>query len=231
MKQTVQTTILLAMILLSFACIGQSNVNANVPVKKEKKTTKTYFDLIVNVTSTNIYYGESNSALSDFKKSSKGIQAGASFQAGITPSFSLVSEFYFVRKGGKLKANNPLTTTESSLHFNTLELPVLARFHAGKFYFNAGPSIAYNLSGKREINDLSSKLSFSNNAEGFRRWEAGIQVGGGFEIPFKEKRIALDIRYVHGLTNLSYDKEIYNRGLMISAHFSKPWKRNPLGRK
>ena len=231
MKQTVQTTILMAMIFLSFACFGQSNVNTTVPIKQVKKTAKTYFDLMVNVTSTNIYYGESNSALSDYKKSSKGIQAGTSFQAGITPSFSLVSEFYFMRKGGKLKAGNPLTTSESSLLFNTLELPVMARFHAGKFYFNAGPSIAYNLSGKREINDLSSKLSFTNTGEGFKRFEAGIQMGGGIEIPFKEKRIALDIRYVHGLTNLSYDKEIYNRGLMISVHFSKPWKTNPLGRK
>ena len=47
-----------------------------------------------------------------------------------------------MRKGGKLKANNPLTTSESTLHLNTLELPVLARFHFGKFYVNAGPSIS-----------------------------------------------------------------------------------------
>ena len=93
---------------------------------------------------------ESNSTLADYKKSNNGIQAGASFQAGITPGFSLVSELYFMRKGGKLKANNPLTTSESSLRLNTIELPVLARFHFGKFYVNAGPSIAYNLSGNKE---------------------------------------------------------------------------------
>jgi hypothetical protein len=221
----------MAMIFLSATSFAQSSVSGTQSIKQEKRTAKTYFDLMVNVTSTNIYYGESNSALSDYKKSSKGIQAGASFQAGITPSFSLVTEFYFMRKGGKLKANNPLTNTESSLLFNTLELPVMARFHAGKFYFNAGPSIAYNLSGKQEINELSSKLSFTNKGEGFKRFEAGIQMGGGIEIPFKEKRIALDIRYVHGLTNLSYDREIYNRGLMITVHFSKAWKSNPFGRK
>ena len=196
-----------------------------------KKTAKTYFDLMINVVSTNLNYGEANSALADYKKSTNGIQAGVSFQAGITPGFSLVSELYFMRKGGKLKANSPLSANESTLRLNTIELPVLARFHFGKFYMNAGPSIAYTLSGYRKIDDQSTKLSFNNSIEGFKRFEAGIQAGGGFEFPVKQRRIALDIRYNYGLTNLTYDKETYNRAVMISVHFSKPWKKNPLGRR
>jgi hypothetical protein len=184
---------------------------------------------MINVVSTSLNYGASNSDLSDYKKSNNGIQAGASFQAGITPGFSIVSELYFMRKGGKLKVNNPLTTSESSLHFNTIELPMLARFHFGKFYMNAGPSIAFNLSGENKINDASTKLSFTNSTEGFKRFDAGVQMGGGVEFPFKQRRIALDIRYNYGLTNISYDKEIHNRAVMISVHFSKPWKTNPLG--
>ena len=82
----------------------------------------------MNVASTNLNYGGSNGTLTDYKKSANGIQAGVSFQAGITPGFSLVSELYFMRKGGKLKTNNPLTTNESSLRLNIIELPVLARF-------------------------------------------------------------------------------------------------------
>ena len=66
---------------------------------------------------------------------------GHPFRQVLRPHFSLVSELYFIRKGGKLKANNPLTTNESTLRLNTIELPVLARFHIGKFYMNAGPSI------------------------------------------------------------------------------------------
>lgn len=215
MKQKVQTGLILSMIFLSAATFGQ---------------TKTYLDLMVNVVSTNLNYGASNSALVDYKKSANGIQAGASFQAGITPGFSLVSELYYVKKGGKLKAGNPLTTNESSLRLNTLELPVLARFHLGKFYMNAGPSIAYNLSGKNTMGNLSTKLSFNNSGEGFKRFDAGVQMGGGVEFPFKQKRIALDIRYSYGLTDIAYDKEIHNRVVMISVHFSKAWKTNPLGR-
>ncbi|CAN5388993.1 hypothetical protein BH10BAC3_BH10BAC3_19750 [soil metagenome] len=231
MKKMVQTGFIVSMIFLSANLFGQTKVLGLEKSEAGKKTAKTYLDLMVNVVSTNLNYGGSNSVLADYKKSANGIQAGASFQAGITPAFSLVPELYFMKKGGKLKANNPLTTTESSLRINTLELPVLARFHLGKFYVNAGPSIAYNLSGNRKVDNLSTKLLFGNSSEGFKRFDAGIQMGGGVELPFKQRRIALDIRYSHGLTNIAYDGDIHNRALMISVHFSKPWKTNPLGRK
>ena len=231
MKKMVQTGLIISMIFLSAATFGQTIGPESKKISDGKKTAKTYLDLMVNVVSTNLNYGGTNSALADYKKSANGLQAGVSFQAGITPGFSLVSELYFMRRGGKLKANNPLTTNESSLRLNTIELPVLARFHFGKFYMNAGPSIAYNLSGTSKIEDISTKLSFKNSTEGFKRFDAGVQMGGGVEFPFKQRRIALDIRYSYGLTNIAYDKEIHNRAVMISVHFSKPWKTNPLGRK
>jgi hypothetical protein len=230
MKKVVQTGFIISMVFLSATTFGQTQSSESNNVNEGMKTAKTYLDLMVNVVSTNLNYGDANSSLNDYKKSNNGVQAGASFQAGITPSFSLVSELYFMRKGGKLKANNPLTTSESTLHLNTLELPVLARFHFGKFYMNAGPSIAYALSGDWKVNDKSTKLSFSNTIGGFRRFDAGVQMGGGVEFPFKQKRIAVDIRYNYGVTNLSYSNEMYNRAVMISVHFSKAWKTNPLAK-
>lgn len=231
MKKKLQAGLIITLIILSTNTFGQTKGVESKKINDSKKTAKTYLDLMVNVVSTNLNYGGSNSTLTDYKKSANGIQAGASFQAGITPGFSLVSELYFIRKGGKLKASNPLTNSESSLRLNTIELPVLARFHFGKFYINAGPSIGYNISGTRKIEDVSTKLSFANSTEGFKRFDAGVQVGGGVEFPFKQRRIALDIRYNYGLTNIAYDKEIHNRAVMISVHFSKPWKTNPIGRK
>jgi Outer membrane protein beta-barrel domain len=219
------------MIFLSSVTLSQTKEPESKKINDGKKTAKTYLDLMINVVSTNLNYGGANSSLADYKKSNNGIQVGASFQVGIKPGFSIVSELYFIRKGGKLKANNPLTTSESSLRLNTIELPVLARFHFGKFYVNAGPSIAYSLSGSRKIEDVSTKLSFANSTEGFKRFDAGVQMGGGVEVPFKQRRIALDIRYNYGLTNIAYDNEIHNRAVMISVHFSKPWKTNPLGRR
>jgi len=223
-----QTGLIVAMILLCANSFGQTKESEKIRVGE--KSAETYFDLMITTASTNLYYGSSNSALKDYKESVKGIHAGVSFQAGITSKFSLVSELYYIRKGGELTANNPLTNQKTILRLNAFELPVLARFHFGKFYMNAGPSIAYNFSGTRKIEDVSTTVSFNNSTDGFKRLDAGIQIGGGYMFPIKQKRLALDIRYCYGLTNISADKEMFNRGLIISVHFSKPWKTNPLRR-
>ena len=57
MKQKTQTAILLGMIFLSATTFGQVTKPASATINKEKKTAKTYLDLMVNVVSTNINYG------------------------------------------------------------------------------------------------------------------------------------------------------------------------------
>jgi len=226
-----QIGLVAAMIILHANSFGQPKESGSEKNKDREKSAETYFDLMITTASTNLNYGSSNSALSDYKESVKGIHAGVSFQAGITPKFSLVSELYYIRKGGELTANNPLNDQKTVLRLNAFELPVLARFHFGKFYMNAGPSLAYNFSGTRKIEDVSTSVSFNNSTDGFKRLDAGIQIGGGYMFPIKQKRLALDIRYCYGLTNISKDRDIFNRGLIISVHFSKPWKTNPLRKK
>ena len=230
MKKSTQAGLIIGMVFLCANTFGQTKDLRPEKVTADKKTAKTYLDLMVNVVSTNLNYGSSNSALEDYRKSVNGIQAGLSFQAGITHRFSLVSDLYFIRKGGKLTANNPLSDNELTFRFYSIELPVLARVHFGDFYMNAGPSITYNLSGTRKIDGLTTDLSFKNSSEGFKRFDAGIQVGGGYMFHIKEKRLALDIRYNYGLTNIAHSNEMYNRSVMISMNYSKPWKTNPLGR-
>lgn len=231
MKKIIKVGLILSIIFSNTIAFCQTiELNSNI-IKVNKKTAKTYLDLMINMESTNLNYGSSNSELETYKEPVKGIQAGFSFQSGITPKFSLVSELYFMKKGGTLLANNPLYTSQKTLSFNTLELPVLARIHFGKFYFNAGPSIAYTLSGNSKMDNQTTKLSFHNSSDGFKRFDAGFQFGGGIEFPLKQKRIALDIRYNYGLTNVANNQQIYNRALMISVHFSKLWKTNPLARK
>ena len=230
MNKKKQIGLIAAMIFLYTNSFGQTNGSGSEKIRGGRNSAETYFDLMITTASTNLNYGSSNSALSDYKKESKGIHAGVSFQAGITSNFSLVSELYYIRKGGELTANNPLTTNKSRLHLNAFEIPVLARVHFGKFYMNAGPSIAYNFSGKRKIEDVSTAISFNNSTDGFKRLDAGVQIGAGYMFPIKQKRLALDVRYCYGLTNISHDQEMFNRGLIVSVHFSKPWKTNPLGK-
>jgi len=215
MKKKLQIGILLMMVFLGKSTFGQTT---------DTLTAKTYLDLLVNIVGTNLNYGDANGQVKDYKKSVLGGQFGVSFQAGITPAFSLVTEFYFTMKGGKLKANNPLTIEESTLRLYAFELPVLARFHFNNFHINAGPSIAYNFYGTQTIGDMSPDLAY-------RHFDASIQAGGGYTFHTKTRRIALDFRYNYGLTNVTYSHEAYNRSFVVSAHFSAPWKTNPLGKK
>lgn len=190
MGKKVQIGLILGMILLSENSFGQTKELGSEKIKTDK-ITETYLDLVLNVVSTNINYGKSNSAYADYKKLVFGGQVGISFQAGITPIFSLVSELYFIMKGDKLNANNPLTVDKSVLRFYTLEFPVLARVHFGKLYMNAGPSIAYKLYGTSKIGGSTRDLSFNNSNEGFKRLDAGIQFGAGYRFKLKQKKVAL----------------------------------------
>ena len=223
--------VLLAFTLLMAHVFGQSTELSMKQNGIQKRTTQTYLDPILNLVSANLNYGNSNAALKDYKKSVKGVQLGMSFQAGITPMFSIVPEFYFMMNGGKLKANNPLTLDEITLRFYSLELPVLARIHLCNLYLNAGPSVGYTLSGTTKANEQSKAMAFSNATGDFKRFEAAIQAGSGYMFPWKNKRIALDLRYNYGLTNVSNNKEMYNRSFIVSLHISKAWKTNPFASK
>jgi len=230
MKQNMKIGIILSMIFLSRSTFAQTDEMVSEKIKTDK-VTETYLDVLLNLVSTNVNYGKSNSDISDYKKSVFGAQLGASFQAGITPTFSLVPEVYFIMKGGKLEENNPLTANKTTLRFYAVEIPVLARFHFGKFYANAGPSIAYSFYGTKENEGSSTESIFKISAGDFKRWDAGVQAGAGYRFKVKQRNVALDVRYTYGLTNISNSsQEMYNRYLNISLHISNPWKTNPLAR-
>jgi hypothetical protein len=76
----------------------------------------------------------------------------------------------------------------------------------------------------------STALSFKNSNESFKRLGTCIQLDGVFELPLKQKKVALELIYNYGLTNIAYGKEMYNKRFIVSVHFSKPWKTNPLGK-
>jgi hypothetical protein len=91
--------------------------------------------------------------------------------------------------------------------------------------------MAYNLHGTNKIEDTTSDLTFNNSSDGFKRWEAGVQFGGGYHFRVKQRQVALDLRYNYGLTNISNTNEMYNRSFILSLNFYKPWKTNPLQKK
>lgn len=185
------------------------------------------FRISVNTLTTNFNYGKSNSSLQSYKKNFTGLQAGFSYQAGISKRFSVVPELYFAIKGGTLKSNNPITESRSTLKLYSLEMPVMARLHIRKFYANAGPYASYHIGGHLKTEgttvtpSASTKLYFGKNAGDFTRWDMGLQAGAGYNFNVKSSILTLDLRYGYGLVNVSRDVARYSRMLNISLQFTK----------
>ncbi|WP_157580918.1 porin family protein [Segetibacter koreensis] len=188
---------------------------------------KNRFSLSINSTTTNFNYGNANKQLKPYKKNVRGIQVGVSYQAGITPMFSVVPELYFSMKGGRLKKDNPLTTNKSTLRLYTINMPVLARLHCKKLYVNAGPYFGYTLSGRLKIEgsdnlpEKTTAISFNDDADAFNRWDLGVQAGGGYNFDIKKNMLTVDVRYGYGLVNISKNVDRYNRMFNISLLGSK----------
>jgi hypothetical protein len=232
MKTQLRNGLILSILFLSVNVFAQTRGVKNDETKDDTKAQPTtHLGLILNMVNTNLDYGQSSGELWGYKSSSRGLQIGATFQAGITSRISVVSEFYYIRKGGQINAANSPTGSITTLRFETLEVPVLARVHFGKFHVNAGPSITYNLSGKFKSEGSSTSVSFNNSDEGFKRFDAGLQFGGGYKFKIKQKQLVLDLRYSRGLINLSQSKEMHSQYLNLSLQIVNPWKTNPLARR
>ena len=207
-------------------------VTSLLSLKGFSQTTR--LDVVLSSVNTNFNYGNSNSLLESYKKKVAGIQAGVSLQAGITPWFSIVPELYFTMKGGTLETGNPTTLNESTIRLYEGELPLLARFHVGQFYINSGPYLAYTFAGRKKIEnsaaipESSTEILFDDSKNAFKRWETGVQAGMGYVFYHKKARIALDLRYSYGLTNISQDVDRYNRGLNLSLRISRVGTNSPL---
>lgn len=215
MQQAIKSTKLFAVIMLLTSLAPNSY----------SQTSK--LSIAINSLTTNFNYGKVNAELSSYKKNNQGLQAGFSYQAGITPMFSLVPEIYFAMKGGTLKTGNSVTVSKSTLKLYSVEMPVLARLHINKLYLNAGPYASYHIGGRlktdpaNSVPATSSKLSFGNDAGDFKRWDAGLQAGAGYNFSMKRSILTLDVRYGYGLVNASPDVQRYNRMLNISLQVTK----------
>lgn len=200
MKRKLQIAAILSIICLSTTAFAQNQPDT---LNKEPQ-----FGFLLNIVRTSF-----RTPATGENKSILGAQLGLSYQNSLTKILSLVSEFYFIMKGGKLAGN--------TMRLYTFELPVLARVYFGNVYVNAGPSIAYNFYGTSKLADVTTDLPFNNSAAGFKRWDAGLQFGGGYNFHIKQTNVGLDVRYSYGLTNVSYGPELHNRYLNIGVHFSK----------
>jgi Outer membrane protein beta-barrel domain len=107
-----------------------------------------------------------------------------------TRHFGFGIGFFMVEKGGKDKYDFGSGNSGTDIyHITYAEIPLLARYQfftssGGKVYLQVGPYYAIALSGKGSYAGLGTqKLKFGNRNGDFRRGDAGLQPGIGYEFP------------------------------------------------
>lgn len=151
-----------------------------------------------------------------------GIYIGIPIELLFSKKFAIQIEPSFIQKGSYYYKNeihyNKLTT------INYFELPIYLKLIMGnkiKFNLIAGPSASIATGGEtRESWSLQTQpVYFSKDS--YSRFDFNINAGAGIKMPVKKKSIIIDIRYFHGLFDISNEKtnttKIKNRGLIATA--------------
>ena len=121
-------------------------------------------------------------------------------------------------KGFKMEYGSENSTT--SLNYLDIPLNVAYKFSLGEssnFFVQAGPYLAYALSGKSKYGDESEDIDFE--ADGIKRMDFGLGIGAGIELG----PIVPSVSYQLGLSNLNDDSEddttVKNKVLQFSIAY------------
>jgi hypothetical protein len=140
--------------------------------------------------------------------SKTGITFGIISDLPLSKHFSIQPALNFVQKGTKDEETFGGITEKVSLTTNHLEIPVnfLYNTHSGNgnFFFGAGPSFAFGMSGKWKYNDgtdqLDESVSFGNGDEDdLKGFDFGANILAGYTLP---NGLTFSVNYNAGISNL-----------------------------
>jgi len=117
-------------------------------------------------------------------------------------NISLQIEPSYLKKGGLLKIGE--INSNVNIIFSTLEIPLLLKIGFGNRiqpYFITGPTLGYNFTAQSELDYdmLNINVDMMNV---IKRFDLGIDWGGGISIPLGTASFFLEARYNFGITNL-----------------------------
>jgi len=167
----------------------------------------------VNLASLNFSEDMENSI-----KSILGFHFGPVAEFELQESLCLNTGLLFSVKGAKMEYGNEDAST--SLNYLEIPLNVAYKFSLGEssnFFVQAGPYLAYALSGKTKYGDESEDIDFEE--DGMKRMDFGLGVGLGIELG----PIVPSVSYQLGLSNLNDDSEddttVKNKVLQFSIAY------------
>lgn len=169
-----------------------------------------------------------------------GFNVGVATQFRAGEAFSVAPELVYEQRGYRVLASSG--NAEAKATFNYLTLPLMFRLHFGdilKGYVNAGPTFSYWLGGRQsstvpglfDVDFEDEKIVFEADGDSpwayndARRLELGAAVGGGIMLDTEGGSFLIDLRYVHGFTDMAtvpYMSNFQNRVVSVSLIYLVP---------
>ncbi len=157
-----------------------------------------------------------------------GLGAGLFYHYKVNDNFSIQPELNFMQMGTKFEEEFLGEKIESSLAFNYLQIPILAKYGFGNmdalnFYVQAGPYVAMGLGKVKSETCVGDDcededLDYGDGEDGPKSLDFGLQLGAGVNIT---QNISVDARYGLGLANLttSEDSAFKHNSIFISVGY------------
>ncbi len=153
------------------------------------------------------------------QESINGFTLGAVLEIGLGGNVYIQPEAVFIQKGSQLQVLND----DNKFNVNYLDIPVLLKIkvlNSNLFNVNllGGPSFGLALGGEQTSGGQTVDVNFGGE-DGFKRFDLGINAGGGIGVNFGSIGLFGDVRYLFGVSNISddADREIKNKGLNLSV--------------
>ncbi len=166
-----------------------------------------------------------NSSESDEAKA--GLRIGVGMNIGLGYGLYVKPGLYYVNKGSQTSSS--LGDYKTHLHY--LELPINLGYRyqinggkAGGIFAEAGPYVAYALSGKVKGEDIpvlgtvETDINFGSDDDETKAFDWGFNFAGGYETPWG---VYLKAQYGLGLGNLSNVEDVKsnNKGWFLSLGY------------
>jgi hypothetical protein len=148
-----------------------------------------------------------------------GLVGGLVYTSPVSEKFDIQTELLFVQKGFAISIPT-FGNTETTINY--IDVPILGKFKFGngnsKFFLNLGPNFGYAISGNTSFDGNKDKIEFD---EDFKRFDLGLNVGGGIEINATNSTFFLEARYNVGISQINEqleidDPKIKNKGISFT---------------
>ena len=190
--------------------------------------SRTQFGALIGLSSTSVtdadLEGVAESGVNAETKRRMGFQIGAYLTRPLSGNLSFQPEVHYIQKGTKLEVSITdiegvvgAANAEASIKFAYLEVTLLLRYDMNQGasvrpFLVGGPAVALRLSCNIGLGFQGASLNtdcadnFGDEMESedpFKKFDAGILVGGGVSGTLSTLPVSVQLRYSHGLINIA----------------------------